>query len=512
MEFKVSRLDRFIGLFSPQAMLERAHARYRTSLLLEHGARKYEGASRSKRLGGWKTDGASVNTDMLRDLGILRSRNRDLVKNNPYADSAVTGIATNMVGTGIVPSIKPRKKGGGDQKTEDSLKDLWRDWAESTAIDADGKLDIYGHQGLWATSIPQAGEIFVRRRWRRVSDGLPLPMQIQALEGDFCDHTLYRTEPNGNKIKQGIEFDALGRRVAYHFFREHPGEVYTGVGSREMVRVPAEDVIHILKVVSSGQIRGVPWGTSVIIKMHDLDEYQDATLLGQKLSAAHAAFVIDPQGATSPLLEASKSKLPEEISPNTITKLGPGEDVRFNNPSAPQNYADFNWVNLHAVAVGYKVPYELLTGDLKGVNFSSGRLGWRQFYRNIDVWRWQMMVPMGLNPLWVWFIQAATLVGVTRASEYYADWTPPAREYIDPTAESQATINEVRGGLKSLPEAIREQGRDPDQVLAETKEFNEKMDKMGIVYDSDARKITKSGIAQTAEGENPAINSEGEEK
>ena len=29
--------------------------------------------------------------------------------------------------------------------------------------------------------------------------------------------------PDGNVIRQGIEFDAIGRRVAYHFLRRHPG-------------------------------------------------------------------------------------------------------------------------------------------------------------------------------------------------------------------------------------------------------------------------------------------------
>ncbi|WP_414633806.1 phage portal protein [Paracoccus marcusii] len=29
---------------------------------------------------------------------------------------------------------------------------------------------------------------------------------------------------NGNRIRCGIEFDGIGRRVAYHFRRRHPGD------------------------------------------------------------------------------------------------------------------------------------------------------------------------------------------------------------------------------------------------------------------------------------------------
>ena len=30
---------------------------------------------------------------------------------------------------------------------------------------------------------------------------------------------------NGNVIRQGIAFDRVGRRVAFHFLRRHPGDI-----------------------------------------------------------------------------------------------------------------------------------------------------------------------------------------------------------------------------------------------------------------------------------------------
>jgi capsid protein len=51
----------------------------------------------------------------------------------------------------------------------------------------------------------------------------------------------------GNEIIFGIELDPIGRKVAYHFHRTHPGDVrQRGVG--ETVRVPAEQVLPFAPV------------------------------------------------------------------------------------------------------------------------------------------------------------------------------------------------------------------------------------------------------------------------
>ena len=63
-------------------------------------------------------------------------------------------------------------------------------------------------------AVPEGGEVLVRRRWRKSSDGLPVPMQLQVLEADFLDEEKHG--PNGaNEIIQGIEFSPIGKRVAY---------------------------------------------------------------------------------------------------------------------------------------------------------------------------------------------------------------------------------------------------------------------------------------------------------
>jgi capsid protein len=148
---------------------------------------------------------------------------------------------------------------------------------------------------------------------------------------------------------------------------------------------------------------------------------------------------------------------------------------------------------LYRVAAGLGVTAEALTGDLSQVNFSSGRLGWQEFGRSIDAWRWQMFIPTFCAGVARWF---SDVTGITGAPT----WTPPARTLIDPTREVPAIRDAVRAGLMSLAEAQREQGYDPTTLLEEIAQTNAQLDAMGIRLDSDPR--VDKPAAQAAETNN----------
>ncbi|MFH7407665.1 phage portal protein, partial [Pseudomonas syringae pv. tagetis] len=62
---------------------------------------------------------------------------------------------------------------------------MWGRWAE--VADADGKSDIYGLMATAYRAMEQDGESMIRRRTRRQSDGLAVPLQLQVLEIDWLD-------------------------------------------------------------------------------------------------------------------------------------------------------------------------------------------------------------------------------------------------------------------------------------------------------------------------------------
>src|SRR6185437_1705675 len=127
-------------------------------------------------------------------------------------------------------------------------------------------------------------------------------------------------------IRNGIEFNRLGQREAFFLFREHPGENAIG----ESVRVPASDVLHIYKPLRPGQIRGEPWLSNVLLKLYELDQYDDAELVRKKTAAMFTGFItkLDPE---TPFMGESQ---PDDagisqagLQPGTLQMLEPGEDI-----------------------------------------------------------------------------------------------------------------------------------------------------------------------------------------
>ena len=258
-EFKLNTLDRLVGWFSPQRGFRRAQARVMGSVL----RRSYEGASIGRRTAGWLATGASANAEIAPAIGRLRARCRDMVRNNGYASSAIEKLVANIVGAGITPAAKT-----GDPGRDKELDQLWFEW--QAVCDADGQLNYSGLQDLTTRTVAEAGECLVLLRPRRPSDGLPIPLQLQVLEPDHIDTQKSITRGN-NVVINGVEFNRMGRRVAYWLFESHPGEVSFGASRRyQSRRFPARNILHLYRKMRPAQVRGVPWLASIILRLRDL--------------------------------------------------------------------------------------------------------------------------------------------------------------------------------------------------------------------------------------------------
>lgn len=484
----MNSIDKVINYFAPRMGVKRARARLALQLA-ERYQRKYEGASTGRRTEGWRTAGSSANAEIVDSIEKLRARHRALVRDNAYAAAAVRGIAHNMIGTGLTPHFETGSKGRTKQ-----IEQIAVDHLDTPAIDADGVHDLYGLQNLWAKTIAESGSVLVRRRSRRPSDGLPLPFQLQTLEPDYLDRSKDGPLRNGGRIIGGKEYDPLGRLVQFWLYPEHPGEV-TRLRGFQSKPVPASEIAHIYRMDRPGQVDGVPWGAPIIIKLRDFDEYEDGQLYRQKIAAAFAAFVEDSEigiGQDTPTQQKSDDPLIDRLEPGIIEYLPPGKRITFGTPPSVEGYGEFSKISLHAVAAGFGVTYELLTGDLEGVNFSSGRMGWLEFHRNLTAWRWHMMLPMGCRPVIGWFLTTAELAGY-RTAGAKTSWGIPRREMIDPTKEVPANRDRVRSGQSTLFGMLKEEGVDPRAHLLEIKASNDFVDELELILDSDPRKTTRNG-------------------
>ena len=98
---------------------------------------------------------------------VLAQTARDMVRNNPYAERAVSAIAGDLVGTGI--TFEVRRKGVPDPE----LTALAKAHLETTKCDAEGRHNIYGLQLLAARTMVESGAVLARYRPRFARDGLP---------------------------------------------------------------------------------------------------------------------------------------------------------------------------------------------------------------------------------------------------------------------------------------------------------------------------------------------------
>lgn len=467
-----TRLDRLISAVSPQWGAQRMAARASLNLIMRH----YDGGSMGRRTEGWRTPGSDANEAARWQLPVLRNRCRDLYRNNTWAGRGVRVMATSTVGTGIMMRLADPEGRPLETSEAKDIRLAWAHWALKREIDSDDRLDLYGMQRLLMRTIQQSGEVLVRRRWRRLSDGLTVPLQLQVLEPDYLDRTRDGptfVEGTNQRVFRlnGIEFDELGRRRGYWLWRQHPGSGQMLMDLRS-VFVPASEIMHLYRIDRPGQVVGIPALAPVVIHLRDLYEFQDAWLVRNKIAAMFAGFIrdssdIDALGTGTGNKRNPDGTVGDTFEPGTIETLPPGKDITFTDPPDLSGYADYVSAELRAVAMALDVTYEQLTGDLRGVNFTSGRMGALTHWGAVDDWRWDVMVPGFCDQVAAWFALAWELTGRKLPADMMPRWTPPRRAMLDPTQETAAAIKAVRGGLQSYSETLREQGFERDEVLDE---------------------------------------------
>lgn len=488
-QLRVSWWDRFLISLAPDWGLRRVRARATASLMERH----FEAAQGGRRTSGWQRSSSDVNAASGPALTALRELSRDLRRNNGWAKRGIQAIVNNTVGWGIMP-----KPSGRSRARSANALELWNAWASTTACDFDGRLNFYGLQRLAMETIAESGEVVILRQPAASVDGLPIPMRLHVLEPDYIDTNRNGLVAGGGPIIDGIEFDTQGRRVAYWLYSSHPGApgVQRLMATRfESVRVPADRVLHIYRVDRPGQVRGVPWLASAITRLKDLDDFEDAELMQQKVAACFGAFVTDMDGAGTAISKQDDADEElEHLEPGHIAYLPPGKQVTFAQPPAVQD-SSFSERGLRRIAVSIGVTYEDLTGDYSKVNFSSARLARMAHWANVNEWRWHMLIPQLCDGVWSWAMQLAVGMEDWPAAPA-AQWAAPPMPILEPDKEGLAYQRLVRIGAMTWPQMVRELGEDPATQLDEIKQFNDDLDERGIVLDIDPRRTTAGGQQQ----------------
>ncbi len=460
-------------------------------------AQAFEAARAARRLATWRAGSGNINVAIRQGGEALRARARDLVRNNPYASNAAASFSAHAVGCGIKPSSLVE-----DIELKDSIQRLWLAWTDEA--DADEVTDFYGLQALAARAMFEAGECFFRLRSRRPSDGLTVPLQLQLIAAEQLQLSKCETLPNGNEIIFGIEFDRVGRRVAYHFLKVHPGDVRQK-DQGETVRVPADRVIHVFSPQAEGQIRGVPMVAPAMAKLWLLEQYDDAELDRKKVAAMFAGFITKP--APEDIMGESQAARDEDeaallgLQPGSMQLLLPGEDIKFSDPAdVGGSYEAFQYRTLLACCSAMGVPYTNVTGDLRQANYSSLREGKLEFRRRIDQLQHNVLIFQLCRPVWKRWLETAVLSGAlnipdfTRNRTAYlpAKWIPPKWDWVDPLKDRKAEIEAINAGLKSLSDVIESEGYDAEEVDRRIAADRAREEKLGLSFEATSGKTPDS--------------------
>jgi lambda family phage portal protein len=440
-----------------------------------------EAGSMKRRLGIWQPAQVHVNA-LMRSAGpTVVARARWLVRNNGYAKAALRSWSAATVGAGIKPSsLIP------DRDLRAAVQLAWAAWTDEA--DAEEVTDFYGITRRIAREAFLAGECFVRFRPRLPQDGLTIPLQLQLLPSEQLPMARLVQIPEGNfnsggQIRMGIEFDRdiRDKRVAYWFFRANPTDLtisfQDAILRNQLTRVPAEEVVHVFDPVEAGQIRGLTGYAAAVVKLFQLDVYDDAELERNKQQARYATFIESPEtlDETGNPLEPRPDDDPAVWGPGATVQLYPGEKATFANPGGSGlGYEPFQFRTLLQLCAALGIPYAELAADLTKTSYASSRAGLLAFRSEVEAFQHAVLVFQFLRKVWVRWLDAAVLAGAVPITAAQYNKTPavyramqaitPRAPWVDPLKDRQAIKLALDAQLIAPQDAIEAEGYDIETV------------------------------------------------
>lgn len=447
----------------------------------------FKGA-RTGRRSNFEAERQHINTAIRKGGALLRARSRFFCRENSLGISAKETWTAYVVGFGIIPLL---------QDVRPNIKKAWMKayQAWSAQADYDGLSDFHGLTALACEEAFEAGEVFIR-----LIRSQTRPLQLQLFTSEQLPYNIISVPglPEKHRIRLGVEFDAANRRVAYHFLRHHPGDATAPPGRQlDLIRVPADEVIHLFRPRQPGQIRGVPQTVGALIPGSKLDDYEDALLERAAASTRPIAAVERPESGEEPNGGSSVVAMATnngdgsgqlDLEPGTLFDLNPGEKLHTIPPPDPgDNYREFSFRQSLRATSAMGVPNAETTGDLRNANYSSLRAGRLPFKRRVEQYQYLWLIPQALQKIWLAFVEDALLRGTvnlprgaarTLAAYSHVRWMGPKWEYVDPKKDAEADILAVDNLLIARGDVIAERGDDPeetDQRIAEEQRREEKL-------------------------------------
>ena len=463
--------------------------------------RSYNSAKGGRLTAAWSSPTSSADAELVGGLQQLRNRSRALIRDAAYAKRARTIVCNNVIGSGIGLQAQVKSpRGIPNAKINEAIEEAWAEWSRPAHCHTGGRLHLADIERLAMGQIFEAGEIFLRLHPIAL-DGSAVPLAIEVIESErLADHYSIARAQSGNEVRMGVEVDGYQRPVAYWIHATHPGDTFAGSMQRDsLVRVPADQIMHLYVVDRWPQSRGEPWLHAVARKLNDMDGYSEAEIVAARGAAAYMAFIKTPDATPIPGdVAAPNAQKQIVLDAGLVEQLPPGYDIVMNNPNRPNpNMDPFMRMMLREVSAGVGVSYESLSRDYSQSNYSSSRLALlddRDLWRVLQGW-FIRSFRVELHRKWMTAAVLSSAIPGLSAEEYGAAmpryqavrFKPRGWGWVDPTKEVEAYKQAVRCGFTTVSDVISQTGggQDIEDVLEQRERELEMMAEKDLQFDTD---------------------------
>jgi lambda family phage portal protein len=458
----------------------------------------------------------SIDGEWLPERNISVARLRKVVRENGWASAAVQRFVDQAIGANFRLQPAPDHELLGVDVTEA------HEWARQTGrkfrayandprcpIDAAGRRNYSGLLALAARELTVSGEALAVVRDHGM-DGFRQGTAIELVDADRLSNP--NDAADTDRLRRGVERDAYGRPVAYHFRCAHPGDVFLGAGDAfgrrfEWERVAAvnewgrRQVLHHFEDERPDQTRGIPALVATVEPLAMEDNYKRVELQAAVINAVLSAYIVSPldhdtikgvlEGDADDVSSYNDDRIafhetnPLKMNGARIPHLYPGEDIRISAPSrANAAMEGFLAVAHRNVASAVGQSYPEYANDWASTNYSSIRAAAQSAWKHLTARGGGLFTGFGWQIYLLWLEEAFATGEVDRlpgAPSFYdapyawgrAFGYGPGRGWVDPTKEAQAAIMRMDAGISSLQKESAEQGHDWEE-LAEQQAFERK--------------------------------------
>jgi hypothetical protein len=349
----------------------------------------------------------------------------------------------------------------------DSSWEKWKPFA-----DISSRFGFDNLQGIIARSLFIDGEIFILLT-RDAANNRP---RIQLIEAHRCKSPSGMEKQEGISIVDGVDVDPQGRPIGYWF----------AFGEKEMRRFDAGSVVHVFEPSRPGQVRGIPYISSAINILHDLDDLQILEMRHKKVVSENSLNVFTATGDLPPGMNAATGRF-RDVAGVTATGATTtekrleyyksafggrvnvamhGDKIEEMSSDRPNVATREYWRMLQEkVCCAAGIPLvAVLPDSMQGTVFRGSMDSANAFFRcktSVLATYFKRIREYVLNMEGSFFPPLGS-----RPSDWQScDYLPPSGINTDIGYNSAADINELTAGLKSWDDILLPQGRKAEPVL-----------------------------------------------